>query len=423
MNTAHSLSRIPVGAWLLRGALILNVGLGLSYVGLWLMLVRQDMFWRADFTAYYTGWSIIRDGQGDHLYDFNLQTSYQQRILAGRSFSGGLLPFINPPHAAIPFTGLAFLTRQHAFWIWSLGQVGLLVWLLWLLQRIAQTWNPHERRLMLSAAVAFPPLLFTFQLGTFSLLMLICLAQIYLALKRENDGHAGLWLIIGTVKLQLMVFPGLLLLGGRRWRALGSVLLFGAGVMAVCGALLGWKIWLDFITTLRTIGSAFSALGNEPTVMYNLKGTLTLILGSGRSVLINQIGVIALITAITAGLLLWRGHWRPDDPTFELRVALTMLLGLLFNLHLNPHDGLLVVLPAILFYAYLRQRDLPQRAYAAFVLSCPLLFLASEFTIKGNLGIRIPTLMMVALVVWMGKALADEQRTGSAQPANENEQR
>src|SRR5207237_8158585 len=90
-------------------------------------------------------------------------------------------------------------------------------------------------------------------------------------------------------------------------------------------------------------------------------------------------------------------------------LAFTILLGLLFSPHLNPQDGFLLIAPLMLFYIYLRERQLPCRAYACFVLSCPALFLLAEFTIDGRLGIRVPVVVMVMLMPWMGRALYDDR--------------
>ena len=204
-------------SWLVRGIVILHLSLGLSYAGLWFTLAQQGLFWRADFTAFYTGWVIVRDGQGPRLYDLELQKRDQADILEGQSFSDSLLPYDYPPHAAVPFVPLALLPRPTAFWVWSFGQVMLLVWLWRLLQRIAENWKPYERHLLLSAVIAFPPLLFTFQLGAFSLLTLVCVLQAYLTLKRGREAQAGLWLMLGTLKPQAVVMPGLLLVAARRW--------------------------------------------------------------------------------------------------------------------------------------------------------------------------------------------------------------
>lgn len=395
----------PIDALLLRLALVINVSLALGYVGLWTMTALKGEFWRGDFTAYYTGWSLLRDGHGDRLYDLDLQTRYQQALLDEGCFKGGLLPYINPPHAAVPFVPLALLPRTAAFWLWTAGQCVLLVWFLRLLLRVADTWKPLERLLLISAVCAFPPLFYTSMLGTFSLWMSVCVVQVYLTLKRGHATRTGLWLALGTVKPQLLLMPGVLALGARRWRVLAS----GAGFLAlmVAASLVfpGWRSWVGFVSIVRTIGNAFDTLGNVPSVMYNVKGTLTLLLGSEQRVLINLVSLALLVLAAGAVLLVWRGPWQPEAPAFELKVALTILAGLLFGPHLNPHDGLLLVIPAALFAAYLRQCERPRRAFAAFVLCCPLLFLVAEFTVGGSLGIRLPVVAMLVLLVWMGKEL------------------
>jgi Glycosyltransferase family 87 len=419
VNSVQPIGGMRAAGLLLRGALLLNVGLGLSYVALWGMLAWQGLFWRADFSAYYTGWSIARDGLGEQLYDFDLQTRYQQQILGGRSFSQGLLPYLNPPHATIPFVPLALLPLPAAFAIWTLCQIALLVWMLRLLLRIARDWEPQERWLMVSAVVAFPPLLFTLQLGAFSLLMLLCMLQFYWSLKQGHDRAAGLWLLLGTVKPQVMLLPGALLIGARRWHALGVALLGGGALAALSGALLGWRSWAGFLDALRIVSGYFGIFGIVPTTMYNFKGTLALILGNDYGEAINQASLVALALVVALTLLLWRVPWRPDEPVFDLRMALTILLGLLFNPHLHRQDGVMFIAPAVLFYVYLRQRGLPRRAFAVWALACPLIVLVSEFTIEGSLGVRIPVVMMGLLALWMGKALVGEWRTsGPTTPAS-----
>jgi hypothetical protein len=312
---------------------------------------------------------------------------------------------------------LALVPLPMAFAFWTVCQVVLLVWLVRLLLSISREWEAQERWLMLSAVVAFPPLLFTFQLGAFSLLMLLCVLQFYWALKQGRDHRAGLWLLFGTVKPQLMLLPGLALLAARRWRALAVVLLGGAGLVLISGALLGWHSWLGFLDALRTTSAYFGIFGIVPTTMYNFKGTLTLILGNEQGALINLISLVALAATSILALWLWRGPWQPNEPAFELRMGLTILLGLLFNPHLHRQDGIVFVAPALLFYIYLRQRNLSLRAFATWALACPLIVLVSEFTIAGSLGIRPLVAMMGVLAVWMGKALVDEMRSYKFKPA------
>jgi hypothetical protein len=402
-----------------RLALTLNLGLGIGYVGLWVMLALQGQFWRADFSAYYAGWSIVRDGQGNRLYDLDLQAHYQQQILDEGEFQGGVLPYLNPPYATFPFVPLAWLPRPVAFLVWTCGQLVLLAWLLRLLHTLARSWSREERWLMLSSVVAFPPLFFTGILGTFSLLILVCVVQWYRALKHQHEGRAGLWFTLGTVKPQLLLMPGVMLLGARRWRTLGTVLLAGTLLVIISGFLVGWQSWPGFVRIIQMVNDIYGDIGIVPTVMYNLKGTLALLLGNEQGALINQVSVGMLAAASVGVLALWRGPWQPAAPRFDLRMALTLLVGLLFLPHLNPHDGLLLVAPAVLFYHYLRQLHRPRRWYGAFALSCPLLFLVGEFTVGGNLGIRIPVVAMVVLLIWMGSEVVRGRREAGEAGAQE----
>ena len=395
--------------WLLRAALLINLSLALGYIGLWTIAAQQELFWRADFSAFYTGWAMVRDGHGPTLYDFALQERYQQAILEGRSFRDGLLPYVNPPHLTLPFVPLAWLPRTEAYWVWTAGQLALLLWLLRRLWTLAAGWTAQERVLLLVTTLAFPPLFNTFLLGTFSLLVLVCLVELYRALGRGQEGRAGLWLVLGMIKMQLMVFPGLVLLAGRRWRALVAAALLGGGLALLAGLVLGWESWAGYARALQAHSGFYGRFGIEPATMYNVKGMLTLLLGDEQGQLIGTLSLAALAVTTLLAALLWRGMWRPQAPSFDARLALTLVLGLLVSPHLNTHDALLLVLPAMLFYGHLRAHDGPIRAYAAFVLSCPLLFLVSELTIGGSLGVRVPFVAMLVLAGWIALALAREQ--------------
>ena len=86
---------------------------------------------QADYTAFYTGWTIVADGHGPDLYDIGTQTATQQAILGGRSFEAGLNPFNNPPHLVVPFVPLAALPMATSYLAWGAIQIGLLAWLVW----------------------------------------------------------------------------------------------------------------------------------------------------------------------------------------------------------------------------------------------------------------------------------------------------
>lgn len=395
--------------------LLINVALACSSLALWLMVVVQGLFWRADFTMFYTGASIVHAGEGSRLYDFTLQTNLQQQILGGRSFRDGLLPFNYPPYVAVIFAPLSWLSLVQAYYLWAGIQAFLLILLLSVLWQVAKGWGVNERLLLVSAVAAFPPLFSTFALGSVSLVVLICLLQFYRSLKEGRDIEAGVWLALGTVKPQMILLPVIVVLATRRWRALASFSLIMGGLVALMSLWFGPRIWVAFLQTLRLTNGFFDRYGIVPEAMYNLKGTLALLLGSTYASPIIQISTFAFGVVALLVFWLWYGHFQPQDPCFELRLGLTLLLGLLFSPHLNPQDGIALVAPLLLFSLYLlSRRSLTHNIYASFVLLWPLLFFVGEWTIGGRLGVRIPVLLMSVLLIAMLWAFVKEQRSVGA---------
>lgn len=389
----------------------INLALVFFYIGLWIIAASRDYLWRADFSVFYTGGYIVRNLQGAMLYDHDLQAVTQHTILNGRSFSDGLLPFDYPPHVAILFTPFTLIPRSIAFIIWTLLQIGILVWCISLLSKISSEWPRDQRLLMIITVLAFPPLLRNFLLGAFSLLMLACLLQIYLSLKNMNESQAGLWLIVGSLKPQAILFPVAMLLAAKRWKTISVSALIGLMIFTLSSYILGWRIWLDFFNKLLEVGQYFGIYGFRPDSMNTFRGTLTLILGYQQSELINWVSILALLLSVTYVLYLWRRRWDPISKTFRLRFALTLTLSSLFSLHAYQQDSLLLIAPAILFYDYLRQEESDHFFFSIFLLSSPVIFFISDFFIGDSIGIRVPVIMTAILLYGIGRTLHKEHKS------------
>ena len=97
----------------------------------------------------------------------------------------------------------------------------------------------------------------------------------------------------------------------------------------------------------------------RPSVMWNLRGTLTSMLGADVTVQqarrINTIALVWQLACLAVVAWLWRGRWDAGSPAFAIRFSLTLVLGLLFSPHLNPHDGLVLVPAAAVAYSAVRQ--------------------------------------------------------------------
>src|SRR4030042_5593805 len=83
---------------------LVNITLIVINIGLWVIAAYQKLFFEADFTSFYTGYYMVRIGEGANLYDGVLQSKYQQLFMSGMTFEGGGLRYANPPFIAILFS-------------------------------------------------------------------------------------------------------------------------------------------------------------------------------------------------------------------------------------------------------------------------------------------------------------------------------
>jgi alpha-1,2-mannosyltransferase len=106
-----------------------------------------------------------------------------------------------------------------------------------------------ERRMWLLTPIflAAPEVLATLQVGNFHLAaMAICLLC-WVSLERRRDGLGGALLAVATLA---KIFPGvlgILILVRRQWRAVGFTVVAAAALGALSVAVLGTKVWSDFL--------------------------------------------------------------------------------------------------------------------------------------------------------------------------------
>ena len=145
--------------------------------------------------------------------------------------------------------------------------------------------------------------------------------------------------------------------------------------------------------------------------MWNVRGTLTLLIGPDRAAeqasLINGIGFVVQVLGLAAVAWLWRGRWSPTTPDFDLRFALTIVLGLLTSAHLNPHDDLLLVPAAAIAYRALREMPNAGRAGVILAVAPFVILVANGVSANAVEGppIRVPVIAMALFAVWLAVAL------------------
>ncbi len=394
-------------------AIALNAGLAFAAAALWFGMVARGEFWKGDFGAFYTGWSIVLDGRADRLFDLDTQADYQARLIPGRAVPGGYLPYFFPPHFST-FAPLALLPLPAAFAVWTALQAGLLVVVLRWLREDARAWGPAAPAVAVAAFLAFEPLALTFQLGQQLLICLVALYGLARALPRGRTLPAAACLALATLKPQYALLPAAFLLGAGRWR----VLFWAAGLFAAWTAtvalLTGWHRWVEFLEVTAFHARQYDAFAVYPLRWLNLKMCLVALLGPERLPLVNALTAAAVLLATAAVLVLGLAARRAGRARWELCFAVTSLLALVVSPHLYPHDALLLVVPAVLFYDALYRTGRPMRALAGFLVACPLLILADSFGMAWwPCRVRPFFFVLVGLTAWAARELARGVRAPS----------
>jgi hypothetical protein len=396
-----------------RALAALCVVVGALYLGYFAWLAAAGRFLPVDFDAFYTGAALLRDGHSARLYDLALQARYQLDLLGRLPLNGNVLPFVSPPHLAVVLLPLAYLPLGAAFAAWTLFQLVLVAWLARECARPCAT--TAGRITVLCALAAFPMLFVTLYKGQVSLVVLVSLLAWMRALEGGRDGAMATALLIGTVKPQMILVPLLITACQRRGRAL--VLFTGGGLLlvALAAAVAGPGSLVAFLDTTRRLDASFDHRIVYPAYMYNFKGALTLLLGTQPALIAAATRLALLLALVATVALFWRR--RQDDDTLPLRLALALLLGIFFSLHLYYYDALLLVAVAVAFDAHLH-RFAPgwRAAFLGLAYTVPLLFLEDAWIDLGGRAVSWPAVLMVGWALVMVAELLRRARRPRVSP-------
>jgi len=183
---------------------------------------------------------------------------------------------------------------------------------------------------------------------------------------------------------------------------------------------MGVGIWAAYVKFLGDYVGSFDVMSVRPSVMWNLRGTLTLVLGpevtEAQAAAINTVALVAQILALAVVAWLWRGRWDPGSPAFALRFSLTLVIGLLSSPHLNPHDGLILVPAAAIAYSALRSRTGGRWIGLALFASPFVVLLTNPLSVTepGGPIVRTPVLLAAAFAIVLATTLRAAPRESLA---------
>jgi len=332
-------SRLLIGAQLL---------LALAYT---LPLFSSELLADSDFVSFYTAGTMVQDGQGAGLYNLELQRHYQAelRVTLGAPSNFPFLPFVNPPHAALLFGSLPYLSPKSAAFVFLGFNCLVGVWVLRRLWQLAADWTKSARVLLITTVLGTDVFFYGLATRTITLIVFACLIEYYRALKDRREMGAALWLVGATVKPQLILLPGLIPVILRRWRLVVVAVSLGIFVGLCISLAVGFHIWGDYVRLLREVSINGGAYGASPLQMNNLRMILYRILPYA---MVLPFVYIALLAGMASTFWIWR-----STQAFELKFALTLLIGLVLAPHLNYQDTLLAFLPASIIYDHARSES------------------------------------------------------------------
>lgn len=365
-----------------RALIAVYIGLAIGFaLQILRTLTTPGALLATDFTVFWTGWSLLLHGPASALYDAAAQKATQQSLMGGMHFQGGLMAFLNPPHAAlagVPFGWLAdHAGERTAFLVWTGGNLALLA----ILDRyLRDEWGSSVRGhewVLTCALLAFYPVFCAVNNGQTSILLAVAVLGVYRATERSHAWTAGAWLSVLSIKPQFLPMVLIYLAARRCWRVIGCAILMGVILAVLTTVALGPSIWFDYLTQVRHLEQFWGT--GTPAYMLNVRGALTRVIGTGGQAAIDALAyAVWLFAMVLVGIVLV--HRRVDrNQDARSAYAFVVAVALLTNPHLFIQDAVVWTVPLVLHAAASRGVSGESPLFAQFALSWPVLFAATRF--------------------------------------------
>ncbi|MGA8540526.1 MAG: glycosyltransferase family 87 protein [Terriglobales bacterium] len=325
-----------------------------------------------DFTIFYTGARLIRNGQASALYDLAAQYRIQLTF-AHVQIRQGPLPFNHPPFEALLFVPFTLLDYWPAYLLWTALNLIMLAVSVTVLSRHFRQLDGVPSVVLGLAATAFFPVAIGIIQGQDLVLLLLLFVLAVICLDKGSDAVAGALLAGGLFRPQLVV-PLALLLAIRRWRVLigfAPVALFLVGVSV---AIMGWRGPLDYVRfVLHLEGTAARAFG--PEAVPNIRGLVSEMPGLSASRLWT--GMLILTLSLVVFFVALRRIRNGSDSIIFVS-SLAVVTTILISFHALVYDlGLLLPMLFFLLSRIIDSMKAPERwsVLLAFLLFCSPLYM------------------------------------------------
>jgi len=356
----------------------------------------RHMIWKgySDFTIYYCAGTMLREGLGHELYNDQEQFKVQRQFSPEVATRLGALPYNHPPFEAVLFVPFTYLPYPWAFVLWDVLNMGMLGGLSFLLGPHLPQFQNYAGSLWVLVSVAFFPIFFALLQGQDSILLLFLYTLVFVELAKGRDARAGGWLALGLFKPHLILPFALFMLFCRKGKLWYGLLLVGAAVGLLSGAVVGWhglRLYPHYVLQLEATMARGAIV---PSDMPNLRGVLYLLLGR------DHVGLVVALSACIFLFAVWQGRRIATANSFHWLFALAVVTTLVVSYHSLGYDLSILLLPILLVLAEMPYavKDWPGWlticAVAALFLSPLQLFLLLRLNRLALMGWAVLLLML-----------------------------
>lgn len=345
-----------------------------------------------DYTTFYTTGKMILSGNISSIYDMTAHHAALEQYFGTVPY---LLEWIYPPTFLLPIVPLSYLGYDISFIFWLVATFALAAISVYYLT------NKDKRA---------PFLLFLFP-GTFLNIrwgqngfLTAALFGFGVYFVETNPLLAGLAFGLLTFKPQMAIFPFMILLLLKKWKAVGWSCVFACAIAVLSGLVFGFDTWLNFFLTAQENASLLSASWAGTNWGIPTLSTALRCMGLSGWIL-NSILILVAGISIYACVRIWRTTTRISFRA----MALVLCLFLSFP-YISLYDYAIFGIPfTLLFFDLVEKREQAFHPYALLLLwilpmVCLFLF------VKTNIQLLPFVLIgyMVVLVVKTSKQSAKQ---------------
>jgi Glycosyltransferase family 87 len=384
-----------------------------------------------DFTTYYSGGRMAGVDHGAHLYDLVAQAK-DQTALVGIRFNPAakrlqVVGFVNPPTSTLLLRPLSLLPLTSAYRVWMLFEVVLLVAAGWLiLQTSVANRSDSQRPTALDFALPSLAMAAAFPVGAAliqgSLTPLVVLGFALFAkgvishrntdadgpsarLRSNADLLVTTGLLLIGMKPQYVLLPLAVLLGLRRFKALGLTAFGQLMLMALSTLIVQPSAWIDYFKLLGTYNREIDTYGSSTSSMINVRGILASWLGASNASTINTISSALLVAVVIGiGFLAHRSHeaqsTKHSSQNSQRRTVLViamLLAGLIASPHAHSHDWT-IALVALALAWFLPTMTTVKRCVLTLVPLVSFVTMSSVGSAVGKAPVLVAAVFLVAAI-------------------------